>query len=70
MEKTLENTEPRVIVIARMLEQLQIKEAEKILITGVDSIYILVVLSKIYKDVYTVETNETYANWTLEVLVS
>lgn len=68
IEKTLENTEPRVIVIARMLEQLQIKEAEKILITGVDSIYILVVLSKIYKDVYTVETNETYANWTLEVL--
>jgi len=68
IEKTLENTEPRVIVVARMLEQLQIKEAEKILITGVDSIYILVVLSKIYKDVYTVETNETYANWTLEVL--
>lgn len=68
IEKSIENTEPRVIVIARMLEQLKVKEEEKILITGVDSIYILVVLSKIYKDVYTVETNNTYANWTLEVL--
>jgi protein-L-isoaspartate(D-aspartate) O-methyltransferase len=68
IEKSLENTEPRVIVIARMLEQLKVKEEEKILITGVDSIYILVVLSKIYKEVYTVETNKTYANWTLEVL--
>ncbi|MFT7251265.1 MAG: protein-L-isoaspartate O-methyltransferase, partial [Flavobacterium sp.] len=42
IEKSLENTEPRVIVIARMLEQLKVKEEEKILITGVDSIYILV----------------------------
>ena len=70
IEKSLEKTEPRVIVVARMLEQLKIKKEAKILITGVDSIYILVVLSKIYKEVYTIETNETYANWTLEVLKS
>ncbi|MDG1729481.1 MAG: erythromycin esterase family protein [Algibacter sp.] len=68
IEKNQEKTEPRVIVVARMLEQLKVKEEEKILITGVDSIYILVVLSKIYKEVYTVETNETYANWAIEVL--
>lgn len=68
IEKNLEKTEPRVIVIARMLEQLKVKKEEKFLITSVDSIYILVVLSKIYKEVYTVESNETYANWALEVL--
>ncbi len=68
IEKSLEKTEPRVIVVARMLEQLKIKEEDKILITGVDSIYILVVLSKIYKNVYNIETNETYANWATEVL--
>ena len=51
IEKAIEKTEPRVIVIARMLEQLDIKEEEKILITGVDSVYILAVLSKIYKEV-------------------
>ena len=68
IEKAFEKTEPRVIVVARMLEQLKVKEEERILITGVDSIYILVVLSKIYKEVYTVEVNETYANWALEVL--
>ncbi|WP_281846738.1 erythromycin esterase family protein [Olleya namhaensis] len=68
IEKSLEKTEPRVIVVARMLEQLKIKKEDKILITGVDSIYILVVLSKIYKNVYNIETNETYANWATEVL--
>jgi protein-L-isoaspartate(D-aspartate) O-methyltransferase len=68
IEKAFEKTEPRVIVVARMLEQLKVKEEEKILITGVDSIYILVVLSKIYKAVYTIESNETYANWALDVL--
>ena len=68
IEKNIEKTEPRVIVVARMLEQLQIKEEEKILITGVDSVYILAVLSKIYKEVYAVETNKTYSNWALEVL--
>ena len=68
IEQALERTEPRVIVIARMLEQLKVRKEEKILITGVDSIYILVVLSKIYKEVYTVEANETYAKWALDVL--
>lgn len=68
IEKAIEKTEPRVIVVARMLEQLQVKKAGKILITGADSVYILAVLSKIYKDVYAIETTKTYANWVLEVL--
>ena len=68
IEKAIEKTEPRVIVVARMLEQLQVKEEENILIIGVDSVYILAVLSKIYKDVYAVETSETYSSWALEVL--
>jgi len=68
IENEFKKIEPRVIVVARMLEQLKVKKQEKILIMGVDSIYILVVLSKIYKEVYTIETNETYAKWTLDVL--
>lgn len=68
IENEFKKIEPRVIVVARMLEQLKVKEQEKILIMGVDSIYILVVLSKIYKEVYTIETNETYAKWILDVL--
>lgn len=68
IEKAIEKTEPRVIVIARMLEQLEVKEEDKILITGVDSVYILAVLSKIYKEVYAVELNQTYSKWALEVL--
>ena len=68
IEKAIEKTEPRVISIARMLEQLEVKEEDKILITGVDSVYILAVLSKIYKNVYAVETNKTYTNWASEVL--
>lgn len=68
IEKIIEKTEPRVIVVARMLEQLQVKEEERILITGVDSVYILAVLSKIYKEVYAVETTKTYSDWALEVL--
>lgn len=61
-------TEPRVIVIAKMLEQLKIKSEEKILLVGVDSIYILLVLSKIYKNVYSVESNETCISTSKEVL--
>lgn len=68
IEKAIEKTEPRVIVVARMLEQLQVKEEEKILITGVDSVYILAALSKIYKEVYAVETTKTYSDWALEIL--
>lgn len=68
IEKPIKKTEPRVIVIAKMLEQLQVKKEENILIIGVDSVYILAALSKIYKDVYAIETTETYSNWALEVL--
>ena len=68
IEKAIEKTEPRVIVVARMLEQLQVKEEENILIIGVDSVYILAVLSKIYKEVYAVETTKTYSDWAIEVL--
>ncbi len=68
IEKSIEKTEPRVIVIARMLEQLEVREEESILIIGVDSVYILAVLSKIYKEVYAVETTKTYSDWALEVL--
>ena len=68
IEKAIEKTEPRVIVVARMLEQLQVKEEENILIIGVDSVYILAVLSKIYKEVYALETTKTYSDWALEVL--
>jgi len=68
IEDKFEKIEPRVVVIAKMLEQLKIEEKEKILAVGVDSIYILVILSKIYKEVYTVDANEVYAKWALEVL--
>ena len=68
IEKSIEKTEPRVIVVARMLEQLEVKAEQNILIIGVDSVYILAVLSKIYKEVYAVETTKTYSDWALEVL--
>ena len=68
IEKSLDKLEPRVIVIAKMLEQMGIKKAEKILIAGVDSIFVLVILSKIYDEVFSIETNETYANWSKEIL--
>jgi len=68
IENILKKIEPRVFAIAKMLEKLKINEGEKILIIGVDSVYILVVLSKICKEIYTIEANEEYAKWTLEVL--
>jgi protein-L-isoaspartate(D-aspartate) O-methyltransferase len=68
IEKSLDKLEPRVVFIARMLEQMGIKKGEKILIAGVDSIFVLVILSKIYKEVYSIETNETYAKWSQDVL--
>jgi len=70
LREPYEHIEPRLIVVARMLEQLGIKKSEKILISGIDSIYILVVLSKIYQEVYSIETNESYAEWAKEVLKS
>ena len=68
IEYKLENIEPRVIVIAKMLEQLKIKEGGKILVIGVDSVYILAALSKIYKEVYMIETYEKYLEWAKKVL--
>lgn len=68
MEHKLETIEPRIIVIAKMLEQLKIKEGEKILVIGVDSVYILAALSKIYKEVYMIETYEKYFEWAKKVL--
>jgi len=68
IEKNLEPIEPRVVVIAKMLEKLKIKGGEKILAIGVDSVYILAILSKICKEVYIVETNEEYAKWAIEIL--
>ncbi len=64
----LETIEPRVIVIAKMLEKLNIAEGENILVIGVDSVFILAALSKIYRDVYMVQTLEPYFNWTKKVL--
>lgn len=60
--------ETRALVIAKMLEQLNIKEREKILTIGVDSVYILAALSKIYKEVYTVDAHKIYAKWAVEIL--
>ncbi len=68
VEKATDKADPRVIVIARMLEELQIKEEENILIIGVDSVTILAVLSKIYKNIYAIETSQVYAKWALDVL--
>lgn len=60
--------EPRVISLALMLEQLHIKKEESILVLGVDSVYILAVLSKICTKVYAVETQTDYAKWARKVL--
>jgi len=67
-EYKLETIEPRVIVIAKMLEQLKIEEAEKILVIDADSVYILAALSKIYKEVYVINSNDLYTEWALKVL--
>ena len=68
IEYKLETVEPRVIVIAKMLNQLKIEEGDNILLIGVDSVYILAALSKIYKEVYMVETYEKYFEWSKKVL--
>jgi len=64
----LETIEPRVIVIAKMLEKLKIEQGDKILVIGVDSVFILAALSKIYKEVYMVETFDRYFEWAKKVL--
>lgn len=68
IDNSLEKIEPRVIVITKMLEKLKIKGGEKILVIGVDSVYILTALSRICKEVYAVEANIEYVQWALEVL--
>ncbi|MFH6769049.1 erythromycin esterase family protein [Gaetbulibacter aquiaggeris] len=70
IEKTeaLKLIETRALVIAKMLEQLKIKEGEKILTIGVDSVYILAALSKIYKEVYMVDAHKIYAEWAVKTL--
>ena len=45
IEYKFETIEPRAIVIAKMLDQLRIKQGDKILVIGVDSVYILAALS-------------------------
>lgn len=67
-EDKSQKIEPRVIVVAKMLEQLKIEGGEKMLAIGIDSVYILVILSKIYKEVFVVNANEVYVKWVLEVL--
>ena len=67
-EYKLETIEPRVIVIAKMLEKLKIEKGDKILLIGVDSIYILAALSKIYNEVFMVETFDSYYEWAKKVL--
>lgn len=60
--------EPRDIVFMQMLEKLDVKKGNKILAIGIDSAYMLVVLSKIYKEVYTIQANKEYSKWVLEIL--
>ena len=67
-EYKLETIEPRIIVIAKMLEKLKIEKGDKILVIGVDSIYILAALSKIYNEVYMIETFDRYYEWAKKVL--
>jgi protein-L-isoaspartate O-methyltransferase len=51
-----------------MLEQLKIREGKKILVVGVDSVYILAALSRIYKQVYLVDAHKIYSEWAIKVL--
>ncbi|OGS74294.1 MAG: hypothetical protein A3F91_04410 [Flavobacteria bacterium RIFCSPLOWO2_12_FULL_35_11] len=68
IENELIKVEPRIFAVAKMLENLKIKTGDKILAIGLDSVYVLAILSGICKEVYTVEENEAYAEWALEVL--
>ncbi|MDD3723560.1 MAG: erythromycin esterase family protein [Lutibacter sp.] len=67
-DEELIKIEPRIFTVAKMLEKLKIKKDEKILAIGLDSVYVMAILSRICKEVYTVEENESYADWALEVL--
>lgn len=67
-EDELVKIEPRIFAVAKMLENLKIKKGEKILAIGLDSVYVMAILSRICKEVYALEENEAYAEWALEVL--
>ena len=67
-DEDLVKIEPRVYAVAKMLENLKIKQGDKILAISLDSVYVMAILSRICKEVYTVEENEAYAEWALEVL--
>lgn len=68
IEDEIIKVEPRIFAVAKMLENLKIKKGDKILAIGLDSVYVMAILSRICKEVYTVEPNESYAEWALEVL--
>lgn len=68
IEDEIIKVEPRIFAVAKMLENLKIKKGDKILAIGLDSVYVMAILSRICKEVYTVEPNEAYAEWALEVL--
>lgn len=67
-KEIVESIEPRVVLVAQMLDKLQLKKDGKLLIIGVDSIYVLVALSKICSEVYSFGVNEAYVKWALKVL--
>ena len=58
------------MVLAQMLEHLNIDKGEKILVIGVDSVYILAALSKIYREVAVVDTNDLSTKWITESLIN
>ena len=60
--------EPRFMSILKMLENLEIKEGESIMLIGVESLAILAALSKIYKNVFVVAINDVYLEWASKVL--
>jgi protein-L-isoaspartate(D-aspartate) O-methyltransferase len=68
LENTWDAIEPRLIMLLRMLEKIIVKKENRILAIGIDSVYMLFVLSKIYKEVYVVEANLEYSTWVLEIL--
>jgi len=68
VENSSEYVEPRIITVAHILDQLDIERGKRVLALGIDSVYILAILSKIYKTVYNIETNEAYTKWSKQVL--
>ncbi len=58
-----EKIEPRVVTVAKMIEHFSIDRADKILVMGVDSVYMLTALSKIYKEVAVIATDHMDVKW-------